>query len=163
MYIFDCAGSLLLPQASCSEWGYSLLGVCRLPIVVASLVVDSRLQAHRLQKLPDTGSVVVAHGLICSVTCGIFPGQESNLCRLHWQADSHPLYHQGSPKLLFREMKILFWKESERKETSLQREVRNRSRQSPDCNLCLSFKISLAICVLPKAWLLEPMNFFLFD
>ena len=35
-----------------------------------------------------TGSVVVAHGLTCSVTCGIFLDQGSNPCPLHWQADS---------------------------------------------------------------------------
>ena len=35
-----------------------------------------------------TGSVVVAHGLSSSVTCGIFPNQGSNTCPLHWQADS---------------------------------------------------------------------------
>ena len=46
------------------------------------------------------GSVVVAHGLSCSVACGIFPDQGSNLCPLHWQADSQPLRHQGSPPLL---------------------------------------------------------------
>ena len=28
---------------------------------------------------------------------GIFPTQESNPCLLHWQADSLPLSHQGSP------------------------------------------------------------------
>ena len=44
-----------------------------------------------------TGSVVVAHRLSCSKACGIFPGQGLNLCPLHWQADSYPLYHQESP------------------------------------------------------------------
>ena len=44
-----------------------------------------------------TGSVVVAHGLSCSAACGIFPDRGSNLCPLHWQADSQPLRHQGSP------------------------------------------------------------------
>ena len=34
------------------------------------------------------GSVVVAHGLSCSAACGIFLDQASNLCPLHWQADS---------------------------------------------------------------------------
>ena len=29
------------------------------------------------------GSVVVAHGLSCSVACGIFPDRGSNLCPLH--------------------------------------------------------------------------------
>ena len=43
------------------------------------------------------GSVVVVHGLSCSVACGIFPGQGSNPCPLHWQVDSYPLHHQGSP------------------------------------------------------------------
>ena len=47
------------------------------------------------------GSVVVAHGLLCSAACGIFPDQRSNPCPLHWQADSQPLRHQGSPDLFF--------------------------------------------------------------
>ena len=43
------------------------------------------------------GSVAVAHGPSCSVACGTFPDQGSNPCPLHWQADSQPLRHQGSP------------------------------------------------------------------
>ena len=43
------------------------------------------------------GSVIVAHGPSCSAACGIFPDQGLNPCRLHWQADSQPLRHQGSP------------------------------------------------------------------
>ena len=43
------------------------------------------------------GSVVVAHGPSRSTACGIFPDQGSNPCPLHWQADSQPLRHQGSP------------------------------------------------------------------
>ena len=43
------------------------------------------------------GSVVVAHGPSCSAARGIFPDQGSNPCPLHWQADSQPLCHQGSP------------------------------------------------------------------
>ena len=43
------------------------------------------------------GSVVVAHGPSCSTACGILPDQGSNPCPLHWQADSQPLRHQGSP------------------------------------------------------------------
>ena len=43
------------------------------------------------------GSVVVAHGPSCSTACGIFPDQGLNPCSLHWQADSQPLRHQGSP------------------------------------------------------------------
>ena len=43
------------------------------------------------------GSVVLAHGPSCSAACGIFPDQGLNPCPLHWQADSQPLCHQGSP------------------------------------------------------------------
>ena len=32
---------------------------------------------------------------------GIFPSQGSNLCLLHWQVDSLPLSHQGSPVYLY--------------------------------------------------------------
>ena len=45
------------------------------------------------------GSVVVAHGPSCSAACGILPDQGSSPCPLHWQADSQPLCHQGSPKV----------------------------------------------------------------
>ena len=47
------------------------------------------------------GSVVVAYGPSCSAACGIFPDQGSNPRPLHWQADSQPLRHQGSPLFLF--------------------------------------------------------------
>ena len=43
------------------------------------------------------GSVVVAHGPSRSAACGIFSDQGSNPRPLHWQADSQPLRHQGSP------------------------------------------------------------------
>ena len=52
------------------------------------------------------GSVVVAHRPTCSVACGIFPDQGSNPCPLHWQADSQPLRHQGSPGLCFTGKKV---------------------------------------------------------
>ena len=47
------------------------------------------------------GSVVVAHGPSRSTACGILPDQGSNPCPLHWQADSQPPCHQGSPKARF--------------------------------------------------------------
>ena len=60
------------------------------------------LSLLRLLLLRSTGSrradsVIVAHGPSCSAACGIFPDQGSNPCPLHWQADSQPLRHQGSP------------------------------------------------------------------
>ena len=54
------------------------------------------------------GSVVVAHGPSCSMACGISPDQGSNPCPLHWQADSQPLHHQGSPFCLFFDWVVCF-------------------------------------------------------
>ncbi|XP_059984268.1 DEP domain-containing mTOR-interacting protein isoform X3 [Lagenorhynchus albirostris] len=48
-----------------------------------------------------TGSAAMAHGPSRSAACGIFPDQGTNPCPLHWQVDSQPLRHQGSPHLLF--------------------------------------------------------------
>ena len=54
----------------------------------------SVVAAHGLWSV---GSVVVAHGLSCPEICGIFLDRGSNPCLLHWQVDSLPLSHQGSP------------------------------------------------------------------
>ena len=51
----------------------------------------SRAPDHRL-------SSFVAHGLSCSAACGILPDKGLNLRLLHWQADSLPLSHRGSPE-----------------------------------------------------------------
>ena len=56
------------------------------------------------------GSVAVAHGPSCSAACGILPDQGSNPCPLHWQADSQPLRHEGSPGSIFKNtFGMLFW------------------------------------------------------
>ena len=55
------------------------------------------------------GSVVVAHGASCSAACAIFPDQGSNPCPLHWQADSQPLRHQGSPWVLIFKTLSFIW------------------------------------------------------
>ena len=46
------------------------------------------------------------HGLSCSVARGIFLDQGSNLCLLHWQADSLPLSHQGSFNILSQQREL---------------------------------------------------------
>ena len=56
-----------------------------------------------------TGSVIVAYGLSCSAVCGIFPDQGTNPCPLHWQADSQPLCHQGSPSAHFYILVFFFF------------------------------------------------------
>ena len=75
--------------SSCGKRGPLFIAVHGPLTIVASLVgsTDSR----------RAGSVSVAHGPSCSAACGIFPDQGSNPCPLHWQADSQPLRHQGSP------------------------------------------------------------------
>ena len=59
------------------------------------------------------GSAVVAHGPSCSAARGILPDQGSNPCPLHWQADSQPLHHQGSPDLFFEERIIYLFRQGQ--------------------------------------------------
>ena len=66
----------------------------------AAAVVACALSGCSLRTLQSAGSVVVARKLSCAAVCGLFPDQGLNLCPLHWQADSYPLYQQGSPMLL---------------------------------------------------------------
>ena len=66
-------------------------------------------QGHQLLKILFVYLFLAALGLHCCVwaldlglsgcpkTGGIFPDQASNQCPLHWQADSLPLDHRGSP------------------------------------------------------------------
>ena len=50
----------------------------------------------------STGSVVVAHRLSCSAARRIFLDLGLNPCLLHWQVDSLPLSHQGSPSIFLK-------------------------------------------------------------
>ena len=88
-WVFLTVRGLALVAASgatlCYGWRPSRCGgfsCCRAqaPGTRASVVVARRLRSG--------GSEVVAHGLSCSMACGIFPDQGSNLCPLHGQADS---------------------------------------------------------------------------
>ena len=76
----SCEQGLL---SSCSAWGY-----CS---GFSSQSAGSRVLG--LQQLQHSG-------FSCSVACKIFPDQGLNLCLLHWQADSYPLSHQGSPVMV---------------------------------------------------------------
>ena len=79
---------------------FALVVVHRLLIAVASLVVEHRLWGAQ-------SSVVLVHRSSCPAACGIFLAQGWNPCLLHWQLDSLPLDHQGSP-LMFLLTKITF-------------------------------------------------------
>ena len=63
--------------------------------------LGARASVVVVRGLQSTGSVVVAHRLSCSTAREIFPDQGLNPCPLHWQADSQPLHHQGSPIFSF--------------------------------------------------------------
>ena len=69
--------------SSCSEQGLLLVGSCGFLVVVASLVAEHK----------GFGS--------CGTQAQELPQGTWNLCLipypLHWQADSYPLGHQGSP------------------------------------------------------------------
>ena len=90
--IYGCVGSSFLCEGFLSLWQAG-----------ATLHRGARASHHHGLTLLRTagsrraGSVTVAHGPSCSAACGIFPDQGSNPCPLHWQADSQPLCHQGSP------------------------------------------------------------------
>ena len=63
--------------SSCSKWG---------PLVGVGGLLIEWLLLCRAQVLGTQASVVVACGLSCPVTCGIFLDQGWNLYPLHWQA-----------------------------------------------------------------------------
>ena len=84
--------------SSCSEQRLLFTAVHRLLVVVASFISKHRLQGTWASitvapGLQNTGSIVVVHRLRWSMACGLFPDRRSNLCLLHWQADSLPLSH----------------------------------------------------------------------
>ena len=82
LFIFGCAGPWLICRlfSSCGEQGL--------------------LSLRWLLLLRSKGSIVVVHRLSCPVACGILRDQGLNPCLLHWQTDSLPLSHQGSPSVL---------------------------------------------------------------
>ena len=93
---------------SCSEQRLLCHAVHRLLVVVASrcraqalgmpaLVVTAGSVIAAL-RLCSVGSAAVAHRPRCPAACGILLDQGLSLCLLHWQADSHPLCHQGRLK-----------------------------------------------------------------
>ena len=84
--------------SSCGERGYSsrwcLASHCR-----GFSLQSTGLRCTGFSSCSPRALVVVMHRLSCSAAWGIFWDQGSNLCPLHWQAEFHPLDHQGSPGL----------------------------------------------------------------
>ena len=75
--------------SSWGEWGLLSSWGLRATHWGGFLVADPRAWAS---------VVVVVLGLSCSAACGIFLDHGS--CLLHWQADSWPLDHSGSPTVM---------------------------------------------------------------
>ena len=65
----------------------------------AAVVAAHRLSSCSWRALKHC-SVVVALGCACSTACGILLDQGLHPHFPHWQSNSHPLYHQGSPYIL---------------------------------------------------------------
>ena len=117
-FFLSCAGSLFLCRlfSSCGQWGLSSnwgvrsshcggFSCCRSwALGMQPSVVAACGFSRCAPRLLSTGSVVVvllSSGISCLETCGIFLAQGSNLCLLHWQVNSLPLSHQGSPIVIF--------------------------------------------------------------
>ena len=78
--------------------GDSLVVGRRLLTAVASLTVE-----HGPWGMQASVAAALGSGLSCSVACGIFPDQGSNLSLLHWQVDSSPRpTRKASYKLSFK-------------------------------------------------------------
>ena len=88
--------------------------------------LDQWVHAKLLQSCPTLCSSMVCsppsssvHGILqarildwiaISFSKGIFATQGSNVCLLHWQADSLPLSHQGNPYSIHKKvLKLLTW------------------------------------------------------
>ena len=95
-------------------------------------------------------SVIVAHGPSCSAACGILADQGSNPCPLHWQADSQPLRHQGSPTWLFFN---IFCSECSLADMKVRHKYLCTLSPLPGVHLCISFADFLAIGI-PALFLL---------
>ena len=77
--------------SSCGERGPLFIVVHGPLTIAASVVAEHRLQTRRLS---SCGSRAQLH-------VGSSQTRAQNPCPLHWQADSQPLHHQGSPGLFF--------------------------------------------------------------
>ena len=93
LFIFDCAGSLFLRAGFSGYRQHRLLSSCGVQASHCHGFACWGASAGSRCR----GSIVVAHSLSCPEARGIFPGQGWNRCPLHWQADSWPVDHQGSP------------------------------------------------------------------
>ena len=106
-------GALSLPccvqaSSSCREQGP--LSSCGVRSFSAQwlLAAGHQLEERGLQQSQHAASAGAAHRLSCSSARGLCLDQGLNLCPLHWQVGSYPLYHQRSPILVFIYLNCMF-------------------------------------------------------
>ena len=80
--------------SSCGKWGPLFIAVRGPLIIVASLVAEHRLQTRRLSSCGSRSQLL--RGIWDLPRPGLEP------VPLHWQADSQPLHHQGSPHFFIK-------------------------------------------------------------
>ena len=125
------------------------------PVLAVQLLFRTpRLQPTRPLcpwNFPDRNTAVGCHFLLQ----GIFPTPGSNLCLLHWQADSLPLSHQGSfqSQCFWVKIKVLarphsLPQGSQKRICSLQLLVA-ASQQTLACGCITPVSTSAPICFLP--------------
>ena len=95
LHIFGCPWSSMLHVffSSCREW--RLLSSCGARGSHCSQWLLLWTQAL------GAGSVLWCRGLVALQHLESFWIRVTNLCLLHWQSDSYPLDHQGSPQYMF--------------------------------------------------------------
>ena len=106
LFIIGCAGSHCCSGFSVAvvTGGCSLAAVLGILTAVVSLVAEPGSRAFRVRWLCLPGPGAQAPWLwprsrVALQACGIFLDRGSNPCLLHWQVDSLPLSHQGSPPI----------------------------------------------------------------
>ena len=97
LFNFCCTGfSSCSERESLSSCGVQASHCGGLPCCGGQIQVRSLQQLKHVgsavvvPRLESTGSAVAGHGLSCSMVCGIFLDQGSNLCLLQWLVDSLP-------------------------------------------------------------------------
>ena len=91
IYISPMKAMFFITCCCCCSVAESCLTLCN--------PMDCSLLGSCPWDFPGKNTVVGCHFLLQ----GIFPTQSSNLRLLHWQMDSLPLIHQGSPLLFTQE------------------------------------------------------------
>lgn len=78
---------------------------------------------HAAPPLECAGLVVMVPGLSCSTACRIFPDQVSDMCLLHWQAESPPIFITIYSFFFWWQHKEYFGSWSQQKDPTIRRDI----------------------------------------